>query len=79
MDIKIGRITWDDNEDEWVIRKKDKWPLRKLAGFSILGYMVGTGQFEHNYIICGLFLICNLSKKNTTSLGENEQQHSSAI
>ncbi|XP_067047804.1 inositol polyphosphate multikinase-like [Acropora muricata] len=40
MDIKIGRITWDDDEEEWVIRKKDKWPLRKLAGFSILGYMV---------------------------------------
>ncbi|XP_068705407.1 inositol polyphosphate multikinase-like [Montipora foliosa] len=40
MDIKIGRITWEDDVDEWVIKKKDKWPLRKLAGFSILGYMV---------------------------------------
>jgi len=44
MDIKIGRITWDNDEEEWVIRKNDKWPLRKLAGFSILGYMVSTGQ-----------------------------------
>ena len=41
MDIKIGRVTWDDHMDEKVReRRKMKWPLKLITGFSILGFMV---------------------------------------
>ena len=41
MDIKIGKVTWEDDADESLKeRRKRKWPLREIAGFSILGFMV---------------------------------------
>lgn len=41
MDIKIGKVTWEDDVDEsFKERRKRKWPLREIAGFSILGFMV---------------------------------------
>ena len=41
MDIKIGKVTWEDDVDEsFKERRKRKWPLRESAGFSILGFMV---------------------------------------
>ena len=41
MDIKIGRVTWDDDADEtFRERRRMKWPLREITGFSILGFMV---------------------------------------
>lgn len=43
MDIKIGKVTWDDDADEtFKERRKNEWPLREVTGFSILGYMVRT-------------------------------------
>ena len=41
MDIKIGRVTWDDDMDEKIReRRRMKWPLKEITGFSILGFMV---------------------------------------
>jgi len=41
MDMKIGKVTWeDDAAEEFKARRKNKWPLRDIVGFSILGYMV---------------------------------------
>lgn len=41
MDIKIGKVTWDDDAPEaFKERRKNKWPLKEVLGFSILGYMV---------------------------------------
>ena len=57
MDIKIGRITWEDDVEEWVIKKKDKWPLRKLVGFSILGYMVGNDECFFFHTVKGSFVM----------------------
>jgi len=43
MDMKIGKVTWeDDAAEEFKARRKNKWPLRDIVGFSILGYMVCT-------------------------------------
>lgn len=41
MDIKIGKVTWDDGVDEqFKERRRKKWPLKEITGFSILGFMV---------------------------------------
>lgn len=41
MDIKIGRVTWEDDMDhKFRERRRMKWPLKEITGFSILGYMV---------------------------------------
>ncbi|KAL9961500.1 hypothetical protein ACROYT_G030454 [Oculina patagonica] len=41
MDIKIGRVTWEDDMDQkFRERRRMKWPLKEITGFSILGYMV---------------------------------------
>ena len=43
MDIKIGKVTWDDDASRILKeRRKQMWPLREVTGFSILGYMVGN-------------------------------------
>ena len=43
MDIKIGKVTWEDDATKALKeRRKKNWPLRDLAGFSIVGYMVCT-------------------------------------
>lgn len=45
MDIKMGRVTWEDNADEtFKERRQKKWPLREVTGFSILGFMVYNHQ-----------------------------------
>lgn len=45
MDIKMGRVTWDDHADEtFRERRRKKWPLKEVTGFSILGFMVYNHQ-----------------------------------
>ncbi|XP_020608182.1 inositol polyphosphate multikinase-like isoform X1 [Orbicella faveolata] len=41
MDIKIGKVTWDDDvDDKFKEERRKKWPLKEITGFSILGFMV---------------------------------------
>ena len=41
MDIKIGKVTWDDDVDnKFKEERRKKWPLKEITGFSILGFMV---------------------------------------
>ena len=62
MDLKIGKVTWEDDVDEaFKERRKNKWPLKEVAGFSILGYMVCTYFNCHEY--CMWFKLLFLSLK----------------
>lgn len=55
MDIKIGKVTWDDDvDDKFKETRKKKWPLKKITGFSILGFMVCVFIC---YIICTLHVL----------------------
>lgn len=52
MDIKIGRVTWDDDADEtFRERRRMKWPLREITGFSILGFMVWLLTRYNNFVV----------------------------
>lgn len=55
MDIKMGRVTWDDNADEtFRERRRKKWPLKEVTGFSILGFMVYFNDYmSMNYLTQG--------------------------
>ena len=41
MDIKIGKVTWDDDADEkFKEKKRTMWRLKDITGFYIPGFMV---------------------------------------
>ena len=53
MDIKIGKVTWDDDVDEKLKeRRRKKRPLKEITGFSILGFMVYAAFICCTYTKC---------------------------
>ena len=58
MDIKIGKVTWDDDADEKLKeQKRTRWPLKDITGFVIPGFMVccpGGLPYETDGDVCRL-------------------------
>ena len=82
LDVKIGRVTWDQTADQEKINsRRRKWPLQNTLGFSILGFRVGSCNivlWGAGVSVTGLLFVEIIVNMQPTPQGAKHQRYRAA-